>query len=469
MPILNRTGPLSRIRRATGARTDQASEPDGSARGAASAEPPGYQAPSTVYTWRDGAENWPRVTGCLGPRRASPAPYLDTKVGGARLWRALSPEELKLGLDAIAARAAESGRPRRAIPELDAHLSAVEAFELAASEAAPDLDEDALKQASSNALVAFALQAIDGRTPATTSSILGYSLLYPLTDNLLDDPKRSSASKRDFAVRFAQRIAGGSLEATDDGERAIDRAFAMIEAEWPRERHSQLYALLAGMHQAQIASLGQHGDRGEAASLAALWAITVQKGGLSVVCDAALTKGAVDADEQRFAMTIGVLTQMLNDFQDIDEDLGNRQLTVVNRLVREGRPLDALFDHLLRQVRAATAPRAAEAAPVRSRQEARRTLLDGLRFRLIQCVALRPELFSPWYTRRTDRASPIPLEVIRTLTDRGFMPSDVHLLIGPKQLDLLSMLEAENDPQSEASPRSWPSCAPWVGIRCLGA
>ncbi len=85
----------------------------------------------------------------------------------------------------------------------------------------PTLSEADIYQAGRNALTAHLLQLLLGRPLEFTPAIFAYSLLYPYTDNYLDDPQRSADDKRAFAVRFQQRLSGQVVAPADSHEQRL--------------------------------------------------------------------------------------------------------------------------------------------------------------------------------------------------------------------------------------------------------
>ncbi|HEY3473093.1 MAG TPA: hypothetical protein VGK56_00710, partial [Anaerolineales bacterium] len=75
----------------------------------------------------------------------------------------------------------------------------------------PGLSGEDIYQAGRNAWTANGLQWLLGMPVQVTPSILAYSLLYPYTDNYLDDPSAPITAKIAFNDRFRQRLAGDSL------------------------------------------------------------------------------------------------------------------------------------------------------------------------------------------------------------------------------------------------------------------
>lgn len=57
--------------------------------------------------------------------------------------------------------------------------------------------------------------------------MFAYSLLYPLTDNLLDDPAASSGAKRGFSAWLTDRLQDRPALPIHTESRAIDRLLGM--------------------------------------------------------------------------------------------------------------------------------------------------------------------------------------------------------------------------------------------------
>ena len=92
--------------------------------------------------------------------------------------------------------------------------------------------------------------------------LFAYSMLYPVTDNWLDDPEVSTSAKRSFNERFGRRLAGLPVSPADERDAAVGRLVERIEDEWPRDRFPSVYASLLAIHDGQMRSLAQQGARG---------------------------------------------------------------------------------------------------------------------------------------------------------------------------------------------------------------
>jgi hypothetical protein len=211
----------------------------------------------------------------------------------------------------------------------------------------PDLSRADIVQASRNAWTAVGLQPLLGERAQLTSSILGYSLLYPYSDNYLDRKGISVKTKLRFSARFHSRLRGEDISAEDDREAAIWELVALIEDQYPRALYPEVFDCLVDIHLAQEQSIAQLRN-GVQCSDGELLRISCAKGGSSVVADACLVRGWLSDEERRFAFEWGALLQLGDDLQDVHEDLERGSATLFTRAIAQGRPLDSLVTQLLR-------------------------------------------------------------------------------------------------------------------------
>lgn len=195
-------------------------------------------------------------------------------------------------------------------------------------------------QASRNAWTACGLQLLLGEEMRLTPSIFAYSMLYPATDNYLDDSDISREDKLGFSVRFGRRLGGENIVPGNRHEREIWRLVAMIEEEYPRILYALVYVDLLGIHHAQQESVRLQ-RRGSVASEEEILRISFSKGGASVLADARLASDLLSPEAERFAYFWGVFLQLADDLQDLREDLSSGALTLFT-LVAGCEPLDVL-------------------------------------------------------------------------------------------------------------------------------
>jgi hypothetical protein len=173
-----------------------------------------------------------------------------------------------------------------------------------------------------------------GRSVTLNPSLFAYSMLYPLTDNLLDDPAVARGAKAAFHERFGRRLAGLPVSPTDVHEAAVWRLVERIEEEYPRRVFSRVHESLLAIHHGQLLSLRQQDDPG--LTDAEILTISFEKGGCSVLADLLLVNGRVSRTEERFAFGYGVFLQLLDDLQDLGDDLAAGHQTLFTRAARAG-------------------------------------------------------------------------------------------------------------------------------------
>ena len=201
-------------------------------------------------------------------------------------------------------------------------------------------------QACRNAWTACGLQPLLGAPLALTPAILGYSLLYPYTDNYLDQPGTSRDDKLRFSDRFRSRLSGEPIPPDGEREVSIWELVGLIEGQFPRPRFPIVYESLLAIHNAQVESLAQL-HSGNGCQEHEILSISCFKGGTSVLADAFLAHGILTGQQSRFAFDWGVLLQLGDDLQDVQEDLERRSATLFTYAIYGRRPLDQLALQLL--------------------------------------------------------------------------------------------------------------------------
>lgn len=208
----------------------------------------------------------------------------------------------------------------------------------------PDLPMDGIVQACRNAWTACGLQPLLGEPIRLTPGILGYSLLYPYSDNHLDRVDLSADEKLSASRRFRERLRGEGPPAANLWERAVWELVGLVEGQYPREVYPQVFDCLLAIHRGQEESLRQLRDGCSAAELLRL---SCSKGGTSVLADACLAQPELTKAESRFGFAWGVLLQLGDDLQDIEEDVRRGSSTLFSTAARRGECLDGLVIQLL--------------------------------------------------------------------------------------------------------------------------
>ena len=210
-------------------------------------------------------------------------------------------------------------------------------------------------QACRNAWTCGGMQALLGQPMELTPSTVAYSLLYPYSDNYLDQPGLGTEDKLEFSQRFRLRLAGKQVFAENPREAAIWALVQLIEEQYPRADYPQVFQSLLDIHGAQEDSIRQLNARagllptGMIPSIepAEVSRITCAKGGTSVLADAYLAQPWLTQEEVGFAFDWGVLLQLGDDLQDVHEDLERGSVTLFTLAAARGEGLDELVLQLL--------------------------------------------------------------------------------------------------------------------------
>ena len=181
----------------------------------------------------------------------------------------------------------------------------------------PLMSADSIFQACRNVWIMNGIQYVLGVPVSLSPSIFAYSMLYPYSDNLLDDPNITNHEKMEFSSRFEQRLKGNKVAAMNRSEEKIQELVSMIENEWNRTTYPGVYKSLLAIHKAQTDSmfLLSHDLPEED-----IFRICVEKGGASVVADGCLIVGDLNSRQEQFLYDYGAYLQLLDDLQDASED-----------------------------------------------------------------------------------------------------------------------------------------------------
>ena len=193
-----------------------------------------------------------------------------------------------------------------------------------------NLRAEDIYQAGRNAWTAFGLQWLLGIPVELTPSILAYSLLYPYTDNYLDDPYISASSKLAFNERFRRRLEGESLPPENAHEQVIFDLVEMIEGQYPRARHPQVFESLLAIHHAQGKSLKLL-QRSAAPGEVDVLGLSFEKGGTSVLADGDLVSDSLTGAQRAYTYGHGIFAQLLDDLEDVEADSEAGRLTVYSQ------------------------------------------------------------------------------------------------------------------------------------------
>ncbi|ORY74376.1 hypothetical protein BCR37DRAFT_384505 [Protomyces lactucae-debilis] len=286
----------------------------------------------------------------------------------------------------------------------------------------PSMTDKDLKRAATNVWPCLCFQLLCDMEPDLTDPIVGMSMLYPLTDDLVDDPKLSKEQKASFLRRFGDLVATGKgMHDGSQKERDIWNIFRMIEKNTSRLRFPLTYRSLNDLLTAQADSRVQFGGNKfglPIPSFVAVWEVTVRKGALSILSDAYIVKGRLTDEEASFAAHFGALTQYLNDGRGLKSDLEEGQYTPFNMAMTWGPDcMDTVMGYALTHFFETFSH---EEHLSICRQNPKKlafmaTMFSFLSFKLFEAVAINQEAFTRAFLDKIEEISPLPLDLMQRL------------------------------------------------------
>ena len=209
---------------------------------------------------------------------------------------------------------------------------------------APAISDKDLFQALRNVWVTHSVQLLMHSPIALSPAVFGYSMLYPWTDNRLDDLRLGHAAKAEFGDWLTRRLAGEQAPPPDMHCKEVSALVGRIEQLYPRAEFPEVYFSLQAIHAAQMSSLDQQ-DATRSWDERALLDLSIATGGASVLADACLVRGWLTGDEAGFMFAYGVVLQLMDDLQDFRDDLAHGHMTIFTRQAKLG-ALDGLTTQL---------------------------------------------------------------------------------------------------------------------------
>ena len=193
------------------------------------------------------------------------------------------------------------------------------------------LSYEDIGQAMRNVWIVNMLQQAFGETIRFNNGVFGYSMLYPYTDNYLDNIEIGLEEKISFNKRFTKRLNGEKVMPLNKHEDKVYNLVSCIESEFKREKFNGVYDSLLLIQEGQKLSLNQQEEESIPYEKDIL-GISIDKGGASVIADGNLIRGTMSEEEERFAWGYGFLLQLGDDLQDIKADKEKKHMTIMSQL-----------------------------------------------------------------------------------------------------------------------------------------
>lgn len=182
----------------------------------------------------------------------------------------------------------------------------------------PELSPENIYQGLRNVWIMNGLQLMLDIPVEITPSVFAYSMIYPYSDNFLDDPNISGREKKEFSERFNRRLYGENVAPLNHTETQLFKLVRMFEKQYNRTKFPEVYESLYAIQKGQTDSLELLKQNGLAES--AIRRICFEKGGASVLADGYLVAGKLSGQQEQALFGYGIYLQLLDDIQDIKED-----------------------------------------------------------------------------------------------------------------------------------------------------
>ncbi len=315
-------------------------------------------------------------------------------------------------------------------------MNSTKAFVRKARAMDSELSMTSIFQACRNVWIMNGLQLILGRKVELTPSIFAYSMLYPYTDNFVDDPEISRQEKQLFSLRFEQRLSGEMIVAVNDHERKIFGMVELIEGQYDRGKYPGVFNSLLDIHRAQTESMVLL--NADAVTSEEALRVCLAKGGASVLADGYLIAGDLSPHEVDFLYGYGAYLQLLDDIQDVGEDLNDGLMTCFSMAGKE-RELDEVLYKTFNFGDAVLDSSKDLWASVNL--DFKGLLQKSILLFFVESVATDTKYYSPQLQSEIEEVSPLSLEFVRSR--RNFFTPQKHLMLA-KLEKLVSLTETDS-------------------------
>lgn len=221
----------------------------------------------------------------------------------------------------------------------------------------PELSAENIWQALRNYFIYAVIADLQGQKQECKEAVLAYSLLYPYTDNFIDEKGHTKQQKKEYNRMIADILQGiqvtpekrmsgmpqkevsETLEKKMSKKRIREKGISektsqllkLLLDSYTGEKNQKIRSLLLMMLEAQNGSIRQQTGKEELTKEEIL-DISVYKGSISVLIDYFFTTEKLREEEVRFYMKFGFFLQLADDLQDRKEDQksGSKTLMVLS-------------------------------------------------------------------------------------------------------------------------------------------
>lgn len=272
-----------------------------------------------------------------------------------------------------------------------------------------EIEESCIVQALRNIWVITILQVIFKSNVELTKSIFAYSMIYPYSDNFLDNIDISVEAKNKFNNKISSMLKGRGVQCESYLEKKIYKLLKYIEEDYNRKDFKEVYEGLLKIQEGQIKSIEQQGEF-SLPYVNDILGISIEKGGASVLVDGYLIKGKLNLEEEKFCLFYGFLLQLIDDFQDLKSDKKNSHTTIMSQL--GGRYyMDEMINKLINYVYYVFD----STELLREKEDLNKVIKSDSLVLILCSIALNKEYFSKEYIKKMDKHLPFSIAYIEKM------------------------------------------------------
>lgn len=196
------------------------------------------------------------------------------------------------------------------------------------------LKPEQIWQAMRNYFIYAMIVEMQGERQNAADPVLAYSLLYPYTDNYIDDRKVTGREKERYNRMIALKLKGEPAVPQNALEEKTCRLLDMIGNFYEGRAKKKISETLLQLLEAQQCSIGQ--QKAEITEERIL-EISIWKGGTSVLADYLFSTMDWTEKEEEFYFRFGFMLQLVDDLQDMEEDKKEGSHTLMTKAAERRR------------------------------------------------------------------------------------------------------------------------------------
>lgn len=275
------------------------------------------------------------------------------------------------------------------------------------------ITEESIWQAMRNYLIYAIIVNLEGEKQNCRDTILGYSLLYPYTDNYIDKSCRSRSDKDTYNTFIRNTLSGKKTDCRNAYEIKTKELLEMVLNYYSDDVSKQKDAanLLLIMLEAQENSIMQiRSDEDAKLTSDEILNISVFKGGVSVLIDYLFSvdydTDVISEEKLYYYLCFGLILQLADDVEDLSSDKENQSQTLMSLWDRPSeleKSVNRLL-HFTRHILAHCTPK---------NPELQTFLYENCLLVILIAIARNSSCFSKEYLKSIEPFLPCPLDFFR--------------------------------------------------------